>query len=113
MGGKWPYSGCFAGCYPHDVFNIALSILVTSFFSIRLVNVYVVHPYSSIDTTAAWKKLSFFIGQVMTDSLSIVVHAFASRVLMSVSVDETLLPMKVNLSTSFREMPFSVGMSPL
>ena len=28
----------------------------------------------------------------MTDSLSIAVHAFASRVLMSVSVDETLLP---------------------
>ena len=27
----------------------------------------------------------------MTDSLSIAVHAFASRVLMSVSVDETLL----------------------
>ena len=28
----------------------------------------------------------------MTDSLSIAVHAFASRVLMSFSVDETLLP---------------------
>ena len=28
----------------------------------------------------------------MTGSLSIDVHAFASRVLMSVSVDETLLP---------------------
>ena len=28
----------------------------------------------------------------MTDSLSLAVHAFASRVLMSVSVDETLLP---------------------
>ena len=28
----------------------------------------------------------------MTDSLSIAVHAIASRVLMSVSVDETLLP---------------------
>ena len=28
----------------------------------------------------------------MTESLSIAVHGFASRVLMSVSVDETLLP---------------------
>ena len=28
----------------------------------------------------------------MTDSLSIAIHAFASRVLMSVSIDETLLP---------------------
>ena len=28
----------------------------------------------------------------MTDSLSIAVHAFASRVLMTVLVDETLLP---------------------
>ena len=43
----------------------------------------------------------------------IAVHAFASHVLMSVSVDETLLPRKVNLSTSFRELPFCVEMSPL
>ena len=35
----------------------------------------------------------------MTDSLSISVHAFASRVLMSFSVDETKY---VNFSTSFR-----------
>ena len=66
MGGKWPSSCCF------------------------------VHPYGSIDATAAWKKLRF-ISSVrsdfhMTDSLSIAVHAFASCVLMSVSVDETLLP---------------------
>ena len=45
--------------------------------------------------TVAWKKT--FILWVrsdfhMTDSLSIAVHAFVSRVLMSVSVDETLLP---------------------
>ena len=44
----------------------------------------------------------------MTDSLSIAVHTFASDVSMSVSVDETLLPRKVNLSTSFRALPFSV-----
>ena len=49
----------------------------------------------------------------MTDSLSVTVHAFASHVLMSVSVDETLLRRWVNLSTSFRELPFSVEMLPL
>ena len=48
----------------------------------------------------------------MTDRLLIAVHAFASRVLLSVSVHETLLPRKVNLSTSFRELPFSVEMLP-
>ena len=49
----------------------------------------------------------------MTDSLSMAIHAFASRMLMSVSVDETLLSREVNLSTSFRELPFSEEMSPV
>ena len=44
----------------------------------------------------------------MIESLSIAVHAYVSRVSMSFSVDETLLPGKVNLSTSFREAPSSV-----
>ena len=48
----------------------------------------------------------------MIESLSIAVHAFVSRVSMSFSVDETLLPRKVNLSTSFKEVPSSVEMSP-
>ena len=54
------------------------------------------HPYSSIDATAAWKNLRFILSVrsdfYMTDSRSLAVHAFASRVSMSVSVDETLLP---------------------
>ena len=62
--------------------------------------------------TAAWKKLRFILSVRsdfhMTNSLSIAVHAFTCRVLMSVSVDETLLPRQVNLSTSFRELPFCV-----
>ena len=49
----------------------------------------------------------------MTDSLSVAVHDFTSHVLMSFSVDETLLPWYVNLSTNFREPPFSVEMLPL
>ena len=28
MGGKWPYSCCFVGCYHQDLFNIAHRILV-------------------------------------------------------------------------------------
>ena len=48
----------------------------------------------------------------MTDSLSIAVYAFASHVLISVLVDETLLPREVNLSNSFRKLTLSVDMSP-
>ena len=54
------------------------------------------HPYNSMDTAAAWKKLRFILSVMsdfhMTDSLSIAIHAFASPILISVSVDETLLP---------------------
>ena len=56
MGGRWPCSWCFVGCYLRDRFNIARNILVllpSSLFSSRFVSVQVVHPYSSIDTTAA------------------------------------------------------------
>ena len=89
MGGWWLYSCCFVGCCLQDLFNIAHSILVklpSSFFSVRLVSIYVVHPYSSIEMTTAWKKLCFILSVRsdfhMTDSLSIAVHAFISRVLM-------------------------------
>ena len=78
-----------------------LQIYKSSFFSSRLVSVHVVHPYSSIDTTAAWKKLRFILSVRsdfhMIESLSIAVHAFVSHVSMSFSVDETLLPRLVNL----------------
>ena len=44
------------------------------------------HPYSSIDTTAAWRKLRFILlvrsDFHMTDSLLIAVYAFASDVLL-------------------------------
>ena len=61
--GRWPYSWCLVGCCCQDLFNIALNILVwlPSSFSNRLVSVQVVHPYSSIDTTATWKKLRFIL----------------------------------------------------
>ena len=64
-------------------------MLPSSFFSIRLVSVQVVHPENSVDMTAAWKKLRFTLSVRsdfhMTESLLIAVHAFASRVLMPAS----------------------------
>ena len=66
--------------------------------------------------TAAWKKLCFILSVRsdfhMIDSLLIAIHAFVSHMSMSFSVDETLLPRQVNLSTSFREVPSSVEMLP-
>ena len=97
MGGKWLYSCCFVGCCIQNLFITAHSILVqlpSSFFSIHFVSVHVVHQYSSIDMTAAWKKLRFILlvrsDFYMTDILLIAVHAFASGMLMFVLVDETL-----------------------
>ena len=86
VGGSWPYSCSFVGCCLQDLLNIDRSFIVRlplSFFSIRLLSVYVVHPYRSIDTTAAWKKLRF-ISSVwsdfhMTDSQSRGVYAFLVR----------------------------------
>ena len=49
----------------------------------------------------------------MTDSLLLALHAFVSRVSMSVPVDKKLLPRKMNLSTSFRELPFRDEISPV
>ena len=48
----------------------------------------------------------------MTDNLSVAVVAFASRMFMSVLVGETLVTRSVNISTNFKEPPFSVEMSP-
>ena len=90
MGGSWQYSWCLVGCCRQDLFNIARNILVllpSSFFSSRFVSVQVVHLYSSIDMTAAWKKLRFILSVRsdlhMIDSLLIAVHAFVSWMSMS------------------------------
>ena len=99
MGGRWPYSYCFVGSCFQDLFIAVGSIFVQlppSFFSIRFNKVYVVHPYISMDTPAARKKLLFILSDRsdfhMSDSLSIAAHAFTRCILMSFSVDETLLP---------------------
>ena len=71
-------------------------VIAVYFFSSRFVRVQVVHPYSSIDATAAWKKLRFLLSVRsdfhIIDSVLIAVHAFVNLVSMSFSVDETLLP---------------------
>ena len=102
MGDKWPYSCCFVSCCFRDLFHIAHSILVqfpSSFFSLHFVGVRVVHLYTSIDTTATWKKSCFISSDrsdfYMIDNLSIVVNAFAWHVLTLLSVDETLLLRKL------------------
>ena len=57
--------------------------------------------------TAAWKKLRFILSVRsdfhIVDSLLIAAHAFVNLVSMSFSVDSTLLPRYVNLSTSLTE----------
>ena len=117
MGGRQPYSWCLVGCCCQDLLTAFLCNCYLASFSSRLVSVQVVHPYSSIDTTTAWKRLRFILSVRsdfhMIGSLWIAVHAFVSRVSMSFSVDSTLLPRQVNLSTSFRGVPSSVVMSPV
>ena len=89
MGSRWPYSWCFVVCCFQDLFNIAHSILVqfpSSFFSICLVSVHMVHPYSRIDITASWKKLCFILLDKsnfhMIYNLLIAVHHLEGRCLL-------------------------------
>ena len=102
--------GLVQDCTQHSCV-IAIQFLLQPF-----VSVHVVHPYSSIDVTAAWKKLRFILSVRsdfhIIDSLLIAVHAFVSLVSMSFSVDSTLLPRYVNLSTSLSGVPSRVEMSP-
>ena len=62
------------------------------------------------------KKIRFLLSDKavfrMIDYLSIVVHVFASRILMSFSVHETLLTRELNASSSFRETKSCVELSP-
>ena len=105
MGGRWLNSCCFMECCLQDLFTIARSILVqlpSSFFSVRFISVYVVYPYSCIDTIPAWKKLSFILSDRsdfhMTDILSIPIHTFACCVLVPWSVQ--------NLRSAFKSICF-------
>ena len=76
-----------------------------SFFSVRFVNIHVVHLYSSVYITAAWKKShSILLDRWdfhMINSLLIAVQASA-RHMTWLLVDETLLPRYMNLYTNFK-----------
>ena len=64
MGGSWLYSCCFLGCCFQELFNIVCSLLMqlpSRFFSLCVISVHVMHPYSSMDMTDAWKKKLGFI----------------------------------------------------
>ena len=106
-------------CFFRDVdtrffFNI-LVLFPSSFFSINVISVYVVHPYSRIDTTVARKKMCFILSEksyfYMIGNLSVADHEFASRIFISLLVDKMWLPWYVNLFHSFRETPFRTEMS--
>ena len=75
-----------------------------------------VQPYSSTDSTTAWKNCRFNLSVRsdfhMIDDLFVADHAFPIHVLTSLSVDEILLPRYVNCSTGFRGLPLSMEMSP-
>ena len=90
---RWPHSCFLVGCCFHDLFKTARSILVqvpSSLFSMRFVRVQVVQPYSSTDTTTSWNNFRFRLSGRsdlhMTDNLFVADHAFAIRVLTSLSV---------------------------
>ena len=66
----------------------------------HFVSVYVVYPYSSIDTVTAWKESHFILSDrsdfYMIDNLFIAVHTFTRCMLASLPVDEILLLRYVN-----------------
>ena len=58
------------------------------------------HPYSSIDATAVWKKLRFILSVRsdfhIIDSLLIAVHAFVNLVSIARKLDNQTIPIKKN-----------------
>ena len=117
IGGMWPYSCCFVGCCYENLLNITCSILLQSRLAFSLyglsASMWCIHIVE-LTRPLLGKKFHFILSDKsdfhMIHYLSIVVNAFASRILMSFSVDEAMLLRLMNLSTSFREPPFSVEM---
>ena len=113
MGGRWLFSCCFVEFVQY--ISKHSCVVPVYLFLYRFSSVRVVHLYSRMDTTAAWKmrfKLSDRFYFHMTDNLSIATHTFACCILTSFSVDETLLPRYANFFTNFRKTLFHVEMCP-
>ena len=70
---------------------------------------YLVHPCNCTYTTTALKTFRFISSEILDfhviDYLSRAVKGITERILISVSVDEILLPSYVNRSTNFTEIP--------
>ena len=77
------------------------------------ISVHVVPPYICIDTATALKKYRFILSERLDfdkiDNLSSAVHTFLMHMLISISVDEILLPRYVNSSSNFRGLLFRGG----
>ena len=80
------------------------------------VSVHMVHSYSTINTAIAWKKSCLISSDRydfhMIDKQSTAFYVFARCMLISLSVDEMLLPKYVNLFTKNRGWPLRVAMLP-
>ena len=119
IGGKRLYSCCFVGCCIKYLFEKAHIILVqfpSSFFSKYFVNIYMVHLYTSIDTSRTWNNFHFFspcwnkisIWSITCQQLS---TCLLRHMLASLLIDEILLPKYMNLSPNFRGLPLKVKMA--
>ena len=74
------------------------------------------YPYSISDTSTTWKKSRFVLSERsdfhLIENLSRAVHAFAIRMLTSISVDDMLLPRLVNWSTYCKSLLLKVETIP-
>ena len=119
MGGKWPYISCLVEFCVQNLYITMHRILVlftSSFFSMHLVSVQVVHPYSSFTQPQLERNPMLFCRRdqifYMINNLLIVFHTFVTLMLTSFSEDEIWLPRYVNLWTNFRGKPLRVEMPP-
>ena len=95
MGGRWPYSWCFVGCCRQDLFNIACKFLCNCRLpysqAVLLASKWCIHTAVLTWPLPGRNCVSFYQSGLIS-IWSIAVHAFVSRMSMSFSVDETLLP---------------------
>ena len=108
IGGRWPYSCCFVGCCFQDLFIIAFLCSFRLAFSLYVLSVSMWCIYRVVLMQLLLGRKCFILLDsldfYMMDNLSIVVHVFARCSWCVFSY--------MNLSTNFREPPFSVEMSP-
>ena len=120
----WEVSGCTVAVLEGSASRIGSIQQVAFLCSSHLafspcisLSVQVVHPYSSTDTATVWKKSHYILSSewsdfYILDNLSVEVHAFPMRMLISFSVDEILQLRYVNWFTNFRGLPLEVEKAP-